>query len=576
MAKLKVDDWFNRIDAAKKIYQPHHKEYKNWVNFFRGNQWTAEEAASTINPLVINYVFNTIKTMVPTLYFKNPKIYVHATRPEFAKNAANVQEVVNYDWRILGVKREIKRTVLRSLIGGISWIETGYVFEVEPENDSFPTFDENAIDQSINGATEEEETTKQEFTEFRIKKDSPFAISRSQLEVITDPFCNVLEESAWSATCELKPIEMVKRDPRFEGTKNLEPSATFDDEIMLNNFRAEYRKNADLKFIELWHVTDRWEGKTFTIARAHKRKLRNFDTPQGYSLIPLYFNEDPESTKHISVVDQMSDQQQEKNKLRAYMLEHVKRSLPRMGYDKTMMTNEADVNRLVNSDMDELIPLPGRPVDVLMPINFPSLPADMFNVDSRLNEDMQIASGLTDFQRGQAIKVPSASEAQFIEQNSRLRVDEGLDVVSDFAAQIAENLIKLRQKFTTGENVVPIIGDNRAVEWKTYTDKDIEGEFEFIPEYGSTQKRDQDFMKAQLTQVLPIVQNLVVSNNPQLYELGRRALKVFEWPEPEIEKIFPTQSAQPLQGSQAQPGGSPQGPAGGIDIQSLLTGLGRA
>lgn len=575
MAKLKIDGWFDRIDAARKIYQPYHTEYKNWVNFFRGNQWSAEEANGTINPLVINYVFNTIKTMVPTLYFKNPKVYVHATRPEFAANAAVVQELINYDWRTLGIKREIKRAILRSLIGGISWVETGYVFEEVPDT-QFQTFSEDSIDQAINGTTEEDEPMKQEFTEFKIKKDQPFAISRSQLEVIVDPFCNVLEEAGWSSVYELKPIEMVKRDPRFEGTKNLEASATFDNEVVLNTFREEYRKNSDLKFVELWHITDRWEGKTFTVARGHKKKLRTFDTPQGYGLIPLYFNEDPESTRHISVVDQMSDQQQEKNRLRAYMLEHVKRSLPRMGYDKSVLTSEQDKNALINSDMDELIGLPGRPIDILMPINFPSLPADMFNVDSRLNEDMQIASGLTDFQRGQAIKVPSASEAQFIEQNSRLRVDEGLDVVSDFAAQIAENMVKLRQKFTTGDNVIPVVGENMAMEWKTYTEKDIEGEFEFIPEYGSTQKRDQDFMKAQITQVLPMIQNLVVSNDPRLHELGRRVLKVYEWPEPEINKIFPIQQQpNPLQGAQAQPSAPLNAPSG-IDFERIVTGLGKA
>lgn len=573
MAKRKINEWFDRIDAARKIFQPWHKDYKRWVHFFRGEQWGLEEVNSTINPLVINYVYNTIKTMIPTLYFKNPKIYVNATRPEYEANAAVVQELINYDWRTLYIKTEMKRTILRSLIGGLGWLETGYVFEVEEAKPNELSLE--GIEEAIAGEIEEEETNKQEFTEFKILKDSPFAIARSMLDVVIDPFSNIIEERAWHAIREIKPIEMVKRDPRFEGVKNLEANANFDNQLILNTFRDEYRKDTDLKFVELYHVTDRWDGQTFTIARGHKNRLRVFDTPDGYDIIPLYLNEDPEQPQPISVVELMQDQQQEKNRMRAYMLEHIKRSLPRMAYDRTILANEQDVQRIVNSDMDEMIGVPGNPSQILQPINFPSLPADMFNVDSKLNEDMQIASGLTDFQRGQAIKVPSATEAQFIEASSRLRVDEGLDIVSDVAAQISENIIKLRQKFTTGEQTIPIVGEGLSQSWKTYTSDEIQGEFEFVPEYGSTQKRDQDFLKSQVTQVTPIVQNLVASGNAQLYELGRQVLKVFQFPPPIINKIFP-QLQDPMQagGEPQAPQGAPQGLPPGVDIQQLLSGLG--
>jgi hypothetical protein len=174
--------------------------------------------------------------------------------------------------------------------------------------------------------------------------------------------------------------------------------------------------------------------------------------------------------------------------------------------------------------------------------------------------------------------VPSASEAQFIEQSSRLRVDEGLDVVGDMAAQLSENLIKLRQKFTTGQQVIPITGEGTAQAWRQYTRQEIQGEYEFIPEYGSTQKRDQDFFKTQFSNVIPVVQNLLQTGDPRMFELGRQALKVWQIPQPVIDKIFPEQQqapgadvlaallqgAKPQQGAQAQPQENP--------LEALLRG----
>lgn len=564
-------EWLDRIDTALKITQDYRKNYKTYVNYYRGKQWAlgreldAQAVTDSLDAIVVNWVYNTIRTIVPTVFFKNPRIFVQATKDEYRDRVPILNAIANYDWRRLKIKREMKRTILRSLIGGIAYLETGYSFLEETVETEYKLSNNTS---PVNIITGQSQNTNQDikFTEMRIRKDSPYVFSRSLLEIAVDPFANELEERAWHAIKEVAPLEFVKKDPRFSGTGKLQANVKID-EVQINKIRKEYGESSDAELIELWHITDRWKGRTFTIARGHNGLLREFDTPIGYDLVPLFFNEDPEGTQHISVVSIIKDQQDEINRLRAYMLEHVKRTLPRLAYDRTIITDEEDVNAITDSDMDQMIGVPGNPDQLIKPINFSSLSPDLYATDNRMKEDMQIGSGLSGFQRGQAEKVPSATEAQLIEQSSRLRVNEGLDTVSDTAEELTKNIVQLRQRFTTGNNVIPIIGENNQPLWDRltkYNREQIQGDYEYYAEYGSTQQKDQDFLKNQWLQLTPQIANLAAQPSPANITLGRELLKVFEVSTDIIDRIFPMQQKAPIEASVAPP------TVGAEDIFNLL------
>lgn len=574
--KESVGQSLDRIDAVLKITEKQREEYGTFLDYYRGLQWKSRSGIFRApigrfdagEPVVVNYSYNTIRTIVPTLYFKNPRMFANAAREEFLDRVPLVNLVSNYDFRALNVKEEVKRTILRAQIGGIAYFETGYSFleeeiEKEPELSLVVPSPEEPV-------SEEPEEKKVQFSDMRIIQDSPSLISRSLMEVVVDPYVNQHSEVPWYAIREIKPIEMVKKDPRFKNVKNLKPNAKFD-KVVVNTFSEEYRKSSDLKFLEMWHYTDRWKGKTFTIARGHKGKLREFDTPDGYGLVPLVFNEDPESNFHISTIKVFRDQQDEINRMRMYMLEHVKRTLPRMVVDSDKASDEEDMNRVTSSDLSEIVQFPGGS-DAIKPLQFATLSPDLYAVDRKLIQDMTVSSGLSDFQRGKALKVPSATEAQLIEQSSRLRVDEGLDTVSDAVVQAMTNIFKLRQKFTTGEQTVPIIGEDNLDIWKefeTYTREMIQGEFEFTVDYGSTQKKDQDFEKTQWLQLAPILTNLKLQSraDPSLNLIGRSLMKAFERPQSEIDLLFPMQTPETQ-----LPGPPGQAPVSPEAVLSILGG----
>ena len=196
----------------------------------------------------------------------------------------------------------------------------------------------------------------------------------------------------------------------------------------------------------------------------------------------------------------------------------------------------------------------------------PRLSPDIYNVENYLKDDMRVASMLTDFQRGLAVKTPSATEASIIEQSSRLRVDEGLDIVADMVERVMTNAFKLRQEYTTGEVVIPIIGEMNLPVWEqfaAYTREQIQGEYEITIDYGSTQKKDADYEKSQWLQLAPILQNLVVQAQqvPQMALIGRAIMRAHERPEDEIDGLFPqTPPAPPMAPPIGPQGGPPMGP----------------
>ncbi len=532
--KRSASEWVDRIDSVQQLTKYIREAYRKYVRMYRGDQWAEDQLIAGMDAIVVNYIFNSVRTQVPTLYNKNPRIFTHATRPEYVNTVPLVNSIANYDWRILKIKDEFKRGILRAKIGGISFFQTGYTYEEEEVKE--PKFDEEG--KEIPEAPISHDP--------RIIKDSPFVICRSLLDTVFDPFANVLQEMAWWGVNEMIPIERARK--QFNNNK-LKPNAKFDD-IVVNKLREEYRKHEDLECLEVWHIADLWAGKFFTIARGNKNKIKEIDLPVGYKLRAMFFDEDPESAHHLSAVKIVEHQQQEINKIRTFEIEHIKRMLPKLFYDKNQIRDAETKEQITNGQPWEYIGVDGNPSAAVQAAQFPPIPVDMYNVEKRLKDDINLGTGLSDFQRGVVRKVPSATEASLIEQSSRLRIDENADMVADVAEDVSKAIFQLRQEFTTEDKVLPIIGQDGLPNWNdlaSYSKDDIKGDYEFTVEYGSTQKRDQDFEKALWGQVGPMLGQLAQSQLPAHHVLGEQIGKAYEIPEPILKQIFPLAGQPPPQ-----------------------------
>ncbi len=83
-----VKRWTDRLTKAKKDYEAWEKEFDcdHLVKYYGGRQWKNVPEVEAAKKYVINMVFATVETQLPTLMFSKPKIAVEA-RPSRAMQA---------------------------------------------------------------------------------------------------------------------------------------------------------------------------------------------------------------------------------------------------------------------------------------------------------------------------------------------------------------------------------------------------------------------------------------------------------------------------------------------------------
>ncbi len=125
---------------------------------------------------------------------------------------------------------------------------------------------------------------------------------------------------------------------------------------------------------------------------------------------------------------------------------------------------------------------------------------------------------MSEYQRGALTEVRrTATEASIIQDAANARAADKLAQVEGFVRDIAERVVALAQQYVTGEQVARTVDSSGSTIWTPYSIEDIQGEFDFEVEAGSTTPRNETFRRQQalqLAQVMaPFVQMGVV--NPQ-------------------------------------------------------------
>src|SRR3990167_11131332 len=113
--------WGNRIRWASDVKKDHEFIWKRMLGYYRNKYYTLNEDSK---PLVehrarVNYVFSTVRTIIPSVYFQNPYILVQPRRiPDDVAGAQTLEVAINYYFKELDLKSQIRAVVLDTLLFG--------------------------------------------------------------------------------------------------------------------------------------------------------------------------------------------------------------------------------------------------------------------------------------------------------------------------------------------------------------------------------------------------------------------------------------------------------------------------
>jgi len=112
-------------------------------------------------------------------------------------------------------------------------------------------------------------------------------------------------------------------------------------------------------------------------------------------------------------------------------------------------------------------------------------------------------SGVSEYQRGNQPEIRrTATEAAMINDGANARSADKLSIVERAIGDVAERVVKLTQEFLTSDSVARIIGPDGAAQWVQYTADDIQGEYDFTVEAGSTQPQNESSRRQAALQLM--------------------------------------------------------------------------
>lgn len=494
-----VRTWLTKIDLSERYRKKIAERYR-WrqlIEEYRGYFAGLQDSADIYVPS-LNLIFAYVKSEIPSLYLRDPKIKVNAKKKTSVLSSKILEKALNYIWRKKKIKRENKKNVLDSLLVGHSWFKTGYT-------GSFGTIEDG------NGNT----------FDFIDKED--FFGYRVNYENIT--FNPDAQDQPFDCTWIAHKVPLSKPDAKRNTKWNLSDVnwvAGNEENSIVRTTPDEDKPpvEPDVERAIFYEVWDKLGGRKFIVSPGVEHYIEQpGKMPYEMKGLPFSFlrlNEDPLCPYGIPDCYMFEPQVIELMKIRAAAIDHIKRYNRQLLLAQGHMdpdTKEQFMQGVTGAVLE--VRTDGKALgDIVAPIPYPQLQTDMYAVEERIKEDMINVSGQSATERGATQKTTTRTVRELvqIQKGGDNRRSDKIDTIEDFVEDIASNLVALLQQLATEPFFVALTGETPEELMEqlkgrpsadkagaitnergfTFTKEDIQGEFDFEVVAGSTKPLDQE------------------------------------------------------------------------------------
>lgn len=470
-----VERWKHKLRVADDCRSKHIPLWKDVLDFYRSEpptQFPAEDWK-----LQYNYVYAWFESMFPSLTFNFPKVVCDPKSETSINSARTTEAALNNELARIGFHKEIKKAAFDGLLpSGIGVLTIGYYLD-------------GLVPSSSDASAPQEQRERDDTS------DSPYGFRRDDLYVrrirpdhfLIDPRATCLEDALWVAYEYKRPIELVKRDPQYRYTENLEADEyDLPPGMSLEEYRKEYDCDPEMDHVCLVQVWDKIERKVYTLNKGHDKFLRRVDWPYPLENPPFYIfhaTEDHFSFWNQSPAIPWLSLQNEINLTASNRLDHMSRNKSKILYNKNMI-DDAELENLlsvrshaaVGVNAQEGTDLRGAVAEAPKAQMPPEHWAHMTEVRQRLTE----ISGQSEFDIGGTRPGERpAAEIRRIGAGADIRRHGLAQRLTSTVASLARDFRVLMQNWYSEERVVLITDDHGDSEWVPYSGKNLKGEFSF-------------------------------------------------------------------------------------------------
>lgn len=531
--------YWSWIDASRsgigaRNYGLRDKRWRKFLNDFAGRQRRYPDG------IIINITWATVENMVPVLFSRPPTASVLPRRPGDYKAARARQLKLNYDIKQVNLFGETVRVLYDTLIFGNGIWKIGATRDAKsifpasrPRDPEAPA----SVAVQMGGErvhAGEDESLYRSYDTWVQRVDPK--------RVFLAPGCSRLEDSPYLIHEVILPLAEVKRRPDYQNTQKLQAESI---ETLGLAEGYEDRSWDDREYVRLFEVWDQVRGRIVTLTESDRRKtLRDQPWPfqflSGYPFVSLVLHPIPGEFHGYSIVDLISDHQEELNLLRGFMLQHMKRAGKGLFVDEQMMSKEEAkqlgragpwfVKTVRNWRTDGFYEYPASG----------SFDPNIYNVNTMLMEGVRLITGFSDFMFGATTKTKSATEASLQGEAVSNRVLYKRTILEQALQRVLRAMDQIGREITTGEKWLWITGPDGLTP-QLFRPEDVRAEVDVDIIAGSTVDAPQDPVRSkQLLELTNIVMNPVVLQTVpvNLGELLQEACRAIGFSDP--ERFFPT------------------------------------
>ena len=526
--------WREQIRIANIKAEPQERKILKYRDYWNGFQHPLNSEGDSMldNDTIVNMVYTNISTILPSIIFRNPRLYVSARKkPVEGKDtvaaALTLESLLNYYYEELKIKREITRCLMDSLLGPWGIMEVGYTLSTE----------------KIKGG-------KELIVDELIKEDSVFVKRVSPLFFRADPVAidHQLNDASWIAFKWVRELEDVQNDPSLKNTKDLKSNTVIDMDF---KDTKRFRRSKDSKRslepnrdeegvagvwnrVEGWDIWDKKTKRIRTIVFSSSKQekfLRDSPWPntmkdiEGFPVELIYFNENPDEQFPLPDIQTYINEQDELNQISSLQLEHIKKLAERKFLMREGALEMSEQLKLTKGGSGTISETSMDPKDAIFPVQTPGVSQDLYVLRRQLMNDILRVSSVQETDRGGRSNFGTATEAALAAQGSTLLREGRQSVVENFTVRIMKKVGQVLQQTLDKrdfrlnrdagielsaqipEKLTKIEGRDAAnlLFWLSAGKEDIQGEFDFTMEVGSMRPVNKETRKQDMLQLLQIL-----------------------------------------------------------------------
>lgn len=481
--KEKRDFWHRRVTSSKHVIKDSfEKEVKWYLRYFR-NQFSdvLPEALLKSERVDVNVVYPIIKSMIPKLYFQDPKCFIKAMEEKIVqpvmlyneetgeespatdpitgepiveeydgpRSSLILQSTINTNIRTAKLKKNTKSAIMDAELGNYGVLKTGW-----------------GLDKGVPQMEGEGYISSREDV-----GETCFAVRLKPWEVYPD--LSDFYNQEWTALGYCVHPEQLKKDKRLKNTETILGTAKPSD-----SYKKAFSKltDSDMVMTEYYEIYVKpctlYPKGAFLILSEEVQEdfLYEGEWPHESRRNPikfLFFNEDPEGGLPVPGVRYYVNQQKMTSMIRRIQWEWATRTVPFVGVDLSGVANGAETERGLKSGMfPKYVKTNGRkPGDVFHPVSFPTLSPDLYAMNAQIDKDVSRQAGTVSGVDPYGSSVELASVAKMTDATEQIRQNEKADIVKDFLTEVLMQWEDFFKEYAGPENFAAIDGEKFPTKW---------------------------------------------------------------------------------------------------------------